>query len=121
MAQPTRDASPPAGDWLDAALDAEGAAHRAAYIDDEGFTSAVMARLPAPAALPAWRRPVLTALWGLAAVGVAVALPGTLLDVAREVFRIVGGQPVSLAGLAAGAVALAAMSWGATAFALRRD
>jgi len=37
------------------------------------------------------------------------------------VFRIVGGKPVSLAGIATGAVALAAMSWGATALALRRD
>ena len=46
-------------DWLDAALREDGLAHRADYLDDDGFTSRVMARLPAPATLPAWRKPVL--------------------------------------------------------------
>jgi hypothetical protein len=115
------DTAPPAGDWLDVALRAEGAAHRSGYVDDDGFTARVMSALPVPAALPAWRTPVLAALWALAAVGIAFALPGTMMDVARVILRVVGSLPVSLPGLTAGVIALAAMSWAAAAYALRSD
>ena len=50
-------------DWLDAALAADGASHRDDYLDDAGFTARLMARLPAPVALPAWRKPALSLLW----------------------------------------------------------
>ncbi|NDP44039.1 MAG: hypothetical protein GZ089_15195, partial [Aromatoleum sp.] len=93
----------PAEDWLDTALFADGVEHRADYVNDAGFTARVMAALPPPATLPAWRKPALIGLWALAAVGIAVALPGTMTDVTREVFRIIGGQPVSLPGIVAGA------------------
>ena len=109
------------GDWLDAALRDDGVVHRAGYIDDGGFTARVMSALPPPATLPAWRRPVLVALWGLAAVGIALALPGAMMDVAREVLRALGGQPVSLLGISTGVIALAAATWAAAAYALHRD
>ena len=46
-------------DWLDGLLRADGGEHRAGYLDDDGFTARVMSALPAPAALPAWRKPAL--------------------------------------------------------------
>ena len=108
-------------DWLDAALRAEGRDHRADYLDDAGFTAKVMAALPAAATLPAWRRPALTALWAAAGLGIALALPGTVIDVAHDVMRVVVGQRVSLAGIGAGLVALGVATWAAAAIALRND
>ena len=108
-------------DWLDAALRADAREHRAAYIDDAGFTARVMAALPAPATLPAWRRPMLTALWAAAGLGIALALPGTVHDVARDVLGLIIGQRVSIAGIAAGLTALGVATWVAAAVALRDD
>jgi hypothetical protein len=109
------------GDWLDDLLREDGREHRAFYVDDGGFTARLMAALPAPATLPAWRKPALTGLWAAAGIGIALALPGTAVDVAREVLRVVIGQPVSLAGITAGVVALGAATWVAAAVALRDD
>jgi hypothetical protein len=108
-------------DWLDAALAADAALHRASHVDDDGFTLRVMDALPPPVALPAWRRYALTSLWAAAGVGAALALPGTFVDVAREAFRLVGGHSVSLSGLAAAIVAGCAVTWTAAAYALRSD
>lgn len=110
-----------ADDWLDAAIAADAADHRAAHIDDGGFTSRVIAALPPVLALPAWRRRAIVALWSVAAVGVAFLLPGAFVDVAREAFRLVGGQAVSVSGLASAIVAGTALTWAATAYALRGD
>ncbi|MEP7183823.1 MAG: hypothetical protein ABI886_16715 [Betaproteobacteria bacterium] len=121
MTSTVTDPSMPAGDWIDVALRADGVVHKSDYVDDDGFTARVMSALPAPATLPAWRRPALAVLWGLAAVGIAFALPGAMMDVARVVLRVVGSLPISLPGLTAGVIALAAMSWAAAAFALRSD
>jgi hypothetical protein len=108
-------------DWLDAALRADGREHRAAYLDDAGFTARVMAALPAPAALPAWRKPALATLWAAAGIGIALALPGTVIDFAHDVLRLFVGQRVSLGGIAMGLVALGATTWVAAALALRED
>jgi hypothetical protein len=108
-------------DWLDAALAADGREHRAAYLDDAGFTARVMAALPPPAALPAWRKPAVTLLWAAAGVGIAVALPGAVTDVSREVLRVILGHAVSFTGIAAGIAALCAATWVAAALALRDD
>jgi hypothetical protein len=107
--------------WLDAALREDGGEHRGGYLSDGGFTERVMAALPAPATLPAWRRPALAVLWTGAGVGVAIALPGTFVEFAHELLRLVGGHPVSMTQIAAGTVALGIGSWVAAAFALRRD
>ena len=108
-------------DWLDAALRADGEAHRDLYLDDGGFTARIMASLPAPVALPAWRRPVLLVLWALAGLGLAFALPGVVLDVIYDVIRLVVGQSVSLSGMGAALVAIAVAAWAAAAFVLRDD
>jgi hypothetical protein len=113
-------ALPPDDDWLDAALRAEGREHRAGYLADDGFTAGVVAKLPAPAALPAWRGRAVLALWTVAGAGFAVALPGTFAEVSREAFRIVAAHPVSLAQILAGVAALGVGSWAAAFLALRR-
>jgi hypothetical protein len=108
-------------DWLESALRADGREHRAAYLDDDGFTARVMDRLPAPVALPAWRKPALTALWAAAGIGIALALPAAAVDVAHEVLRVILGQSVSLTGIAGGVALLGASTWAAAAFALHND
>ena len=107
-------------DWLDGLLADDGLAHRDGYIADEGFTARVMQALPAPFAAPAWRRPVVVALWGCAAAALAVAAPTALLDVAREAYRLLAAQPVSLSGIGTATLVLGAGFWGAAAYALRR-
>ena len=120
-----RSATDAEDDWLEAALRAEGAAHRAEYVDDAGFTAKVMAVLPAPVALPAWRRPALTLLWAFLGLGIAVALPGVVVDVLRDalrdVLRVLLGQSVSLTGIGAAVIAMIVAAWGAAAFVLRDD
>jgi hypothetical protein len=108
-------------DWVDALLVHDGAEHRAEYIGDDGFTAALMQKLPAPVTVPAWRRPIVATLWLVAAAFLATMLPGTALDVAREVFRIFAAIPFSLSTLAFGIVAVGVAMWTATALALRRD
>ena len=73
------------GDWLDALLVQD--ALESPYIDDAGFTTTLMQRLPSPAALPAWRKPIVMLLWLVAGVLVAVMLPQAIQDLAREAIR----------------------------------
>jgi hypothetical protein len=108
-------------DWLDAALVADGREHRDRYLADDGFTARVAAALPPPDTVPAWRRPALIALWTAAGVGAAMALPGALTDVAREVYRVVGGHPVAPSELFAGIALLGSLALGGAAWALRED
>ena len=108
-------------DWLDDLLRADGREHRAGYLDDSGFTARVMSALPAQATLPAWRKPALTALWAGAGIGIALALPATVVDVAHEILRVILGQRISLAGIGAGVLFLGASAWAAAALALRDD
>ena len=123
MSDRTPPSNAPADGWLDAALPTDGREHRADYVADDGFTAQVMAKLPdpAPAALPAWRKRAVAALWTAAGIGAVAAFPGTYADVAREVFRVVGGHPVSLAQIVSGVVVLGAVSWSAMVWALRRN
>ena len=102
-------------DWLDDLLRSDAGGD---YIADDGFTARVMTSLPAAVAtLPAWRKPVVIALWLVAAIGLAFAAPGAMLDVAREAYRLLATVPVSLSGLASAAAALflltgaAALAW----------
>lgn len=107
------------GDWLDALLVQD--AFESPYIDDAGFTTTLMQRLPSPAALPAWRKPIVMLLWLVAGVLVAAMLPQAIQDLAREAVRYVAAKPVSLSALATLLVALGVATGAATAFALRRD
>jgi hypothetical protein len=107
--------------WLESALRADGREHRAEYLADDGFTTQLMTALPAPSAPPAWRKPAVAGLWAVAGVGLALALPGTVVDFAHEVLRVMIGQRVSVTGIAAGVVALGIATWAATAVALKDE
>ena len=111
----------PADDaWLDALLAQDAARHRDDYLDDAGFTARVMADLPAQPALPRWRRFALTGLWATAGVGIAAALPGTVLDVSREAFRLLAARPFSLSEVAVVIALLGVATWTGAAVALRK-
>jgi hypothetical protein len=105
------------GRWLDDALRGDDG-----YLDDAGFTARVMQSLPAPVlAAPPWRKPAVVTLWVLAGAGAAVALPGTFLDVAREAYRLVAAQPVSLAQIFTAVAACGVATWSAAAYVLRNS
>ena len=107
--------------WLEQALAVDGAAHRDAYIDDDGFSARVMSALPAAAALPRWRRPALAGLWTIAGVGIASAVPGTMFDVAREAFRLLSARPFALSEIVAALLVVGLATGMGTAMALRKD
>ena len=108
-------------DWLERLLAEDGRDHRAGYLADDGFTARVAAALPAPAAMPAWRKPALALLWTIAALGIALALPEAFAEAASAIVRLLGRQPISLAGVATGLAALGVASWAGAVYALRRD
>jgi hypothetical protein len=107
------------GDWLDRVLADDARAYRDAYVADEGFVARVMQALPAPLTLPAWRKPVVLALWGVAATGIALAMPSAVLEVGREAYRLLAAQPVSLSGIAGAVVAMIVVTSAAAAYTLR--
>jgi hypothetical protein len=108
-------------DWLEQALRAQGAEHRSAYIDDDGFTRRVLAALPAPATLPAWRKPALIVLWLAAGIAVALMVPGWFESMFRGAVATFVGHRVSLAELGAGLLVMGALTWGALLYAARSD
>jgi hypothetical protein len=107
--------------WLEQALKADAREQAAAYIADDGFTATVMARLPAPATLPAWRRPVLALLWLIAGGAVAVALPDLFYDVFRSLVAMVVGQPLTLSRIAVVLTLLGAATWSTIVYAMRAE
>ena len=115
------DSRDPPADWMDRLLVADAAGHASDYIGDQGFTARVMQTLPLAGALPAWRRPAVVALWAVAGLLLAVALPGVAFDVARAAYKLFAARPFALSSVAAMLVAIGAVSWTAAAVALRRD
>ena len=101
--QPDADPASAEADWLDRLLVEDGRVERDAYIADNGFTASTMAALPAPVTAPAWRKPFVVGLWGIAAAGAAVAMPSLFLDVTREAYRLLAAYPISLSGIAGAA------------------
>ena len=110
----------PETDWLERLLADDASAHARAYIDDAGFTAKVMAELPAPAALPAWRKPAVTALWAAVGLGLAFTLPSAAVDVAREAFRIFAAKPFSLSEILALLAIAGVGTWTTVIFAGKR-
>ncbi len=111
--------SPNGEDWLQRLLLDEARAHRDGYITDDGFTTRVMGKLPAAVAAPAWRKLALVVMWGAVAVAVATVLPQVFVDAAREVYKLVAAQPVSLSAIGGALLAACALTWGGAAYALR--
>jgi len=117
----TVDKPQPGEDWLDEALRAEGREHVATYLADDGFTARVLERLPRPAALPAWRRPVVALLWLVAAVVGVAAAPDLFYDVFRSLVATVVAQPLTLSRIAVVLFMLGAIAWSTIVYAMRED
>ena len=117
------DSSPPRdpADWVDAILLRDAGMHADEYIADDGFTARVMRTLPPVGMMPAWRKPAVVALWAVAGVLLAVALPGLAYDVARTAYALFAAKPFSLSTVALVVVAVGIASATAAAVALRRD
>ena len=98
-------------DWLDRVLADDARDHAGGYIDDGGFVANVMRRLPAPITLPAWRKPAIAVLWGAAGIGLAFTLPGVVVDVAREAFKLFAAKPFSLSEMAVVLALLGMGTW----------
>ena len=118
---PMSEPSFPTSDWLDGVLARDVREHVADYIADGGFTAKVMERLPAPVALPAWRKPVVIALWLVAGVLLASMLPQAMQDLAREAVRVIAAKPVTLSMLGMLLAGVGVVTWTGAALALRRD
>jgi hypothetical protein len=110
-----------ADDWIERALRTDGVEHRSTYIADDGFAGRVMARLPLPATLPAWRRPAIAVLWLCAAAVVALGLPGLFDDALRGGVTMLVGHRIGVADLVALLVIPSAAMWGILVYAARVD
>jgi hypothetical protein len=109
-------------DWLEAALRADADSHAHAYIDDAGFSAKVMTALPpAIEPVPAWRKPVVAVIWGVAAAGAALAVPQVAIDVGREAFALLVAQRLSVPMIGVALAALGFGTWSAAAYALRHE
>jgi hypothetical protein len=108
--------------WLEQALRADAQAHAAAYVADDGFTAKVMSRLPAPAALPAWRGPAIALLWLVAGGAVVALLPDLFYAVFSGLAALLFGQPLlTWSNLAVALVVLCAATWSTLVYAMRAE
>ena len=107
-------------DWIDRLLADDAHEYAESYIDDAGFAAKVMQQLPAPATLPAWRKPAATMLWAAVGLGLAFTLPGAALDVAREAFKLFAAKPFSLSEVLAVIAVAGAGMWTTAIVAWRR-
>jgi hypothetical protein len=117
-----RESMRPGSDPIESLLRHDASEHAAAYIDDAGFTAKVMAALPPEIApVPAWRKPAVALMWGVACVGAALALPQVAIDVGREAFSLLAAQRVSLPHVGMALALLGVGTFSAAAYALRQD
>ena len=108
-------------DWIERVLAEAGREHRSEYIADNGFTASVVSRLPAPFALPAWRRPVVALLWILGGLAVSVSLPGLFDQLFREVMAMLVGHRMGLPDIAMALILLGGVTWSALVYAARSE
>jgi hypothetical protein len=108
-------------DWLDDMLRDAGREHRADYVADDGFTQRVMAQLPEPATLPAWRRPILALLWVLAVGAAMVSLPELFEQLFRGAVAVLAGHRLGLADVAMALVLFAGATWTTLIYAARSE
>lgn len=108
-------------DWLEQALRADARAPAAGYVADDGFTARVMARLPSPATLPAWRRPVVVMLWLIAGGAGVALLPDLFYTLFGNLVEVIVAQPLTWSHIAAALMLLGATTWSAVVYAMRTD
>jgi hypothetical protein len=109
------------GDWLEEALRADGREQRSAYVADDGFTAAVLARLPEPPRLPAWRRPVVALLWVCAGAAAVLTVPGLFDEAFRSTVGMLVAQRIGLVDVAAFLTLLGGLTWGSLLYAARTE
>jgi hypothetical protein len=108
--------------WLEQGLKADAQAHAAAYIADDGFTAKVLARLPAPAVLPAWRRPIVALLWLIAGGAVVALLPDLFYALFGGLVALLVGQPMlTWSHLAVALMLLCAATLSTLVYAMRAE
>ena len=108
-------------DWLEQTLRADGVEHRSSYVGDDGFTARVLARLPEPATLPVWRRPVVALLWLFVAAAAVLVVPGLFDDAFRGAVAMIVGHRMGIADVVALLVVLSAATWGMLVYAVRAE
>jgi len=108
-------------DWLERTLRSGAADQGAQYLADDGFAARVLARLPPPAALPAWRRPAVILLWLVAAAAAVAALPDLAYDLFRRLVAAVVVVPLTLSRIMIALAVLAALAWSAIVYAMREE
>jgi hypothetical protein len=116
----TTDRTSAGDDWLEEALRAD-ARGQSAYLADDGFTARVLAGLPQPALLPAWRRPVVALFWLAVAIAGAAALPMWFDETFRSLAALVVGQRFGLSDLVVVLTVLVAATWSALVYAARAE
>ena len=108
-------------DWLDDVLRDAAREHRADYVADDGFTHRVMAQLPEPATLPAWRRPAVALLWVLSVGAAMVALPGVFEDLFRGAVAVFTGHRLGLPDVAMALLLFGGAIWSTLVYAMHTD
>jgi hypothetical protein len=108
-------------DWLDDMLRDAGREHRADYLADDGFTQRVMAQLPEPATLPAWRRPAVALLWALGIGAVMFSLPGLFEQLFRGAMAALVGHRLGVPDVAVALVLVGGATWSTLIYAMRSD
>ena len=108
-------------DWLDDMLRDAGREHRADYVTDDGFTHRVMAQLPEPATLPAWRRPAVVLLWVLGIGALMFSLPGLFEQLFRSAVAVLAGHRLGLADVAMALLLFAGAAAGTLVYAARSE
>ena len=108
-------------DWLDDILRDAGSEHRADYLADDGFTRGVMAQLPEPATLPAWRRPAVALLWVLGIGAMMFIVPGVFEELFRGSVALLVGHRLGLTDIAVAMLLFAGAAWSTVVYAMRSD
>jgi hypothetical protein len=96
-----------------------GREYRSDYVADDGFTQRVLAQLPEPATLPAWRRPAVALLWVLGIGAVMFALPGVFEELFRAAVAILVGHRLGVADIAVALVLFAGATLATLVYAAR--